>query len=181
MNFFVRYFVEMQLPIGMVEPALDELPSDWLVAMARNAHARALGLVLESDADLGDDLAGTLVEVSTESGTSNGSTWIHPIAWALIGPHSAMPLLEADLEVGPLGGSSTQLALSGRYFIPSMHGHPRLDRSTGQRIGESAVKEFVDGLADAVKRLALGVHALPPPLAHVPGWSEKRGWPLKVV
>ncbi len=111
MNFFVRYFVEMPLPTGMVEPALDRVPPDWLVAMARKAHTRALGLVLESDANPGDELPGGLVEMSIEPATRNGSTSIRPIAWVLVGTASATPILEADLEVGPLGRQSTQLAL----------------------------------------------------------------------
>src|SRR6266704_609070 len=74
MNFFVRYFVEMPLPTGMVEPALDRVPADWLVAMARKAHTRALSLLLESDANPGDELSGGLVEMSIEPATRHGST-----------------------------------------------------------------------------------------------------------
>lgn len=181
MNFFVRYFAEIQLPMGVVEPDLDKLPSDWLVAMARKAHARALSLVVESDADLGDQLAGTLVEVSMESATRHGSTSIRPMVWALIGPHSARPLLDADLEVGPLGRRSTQLALSGRYFVPNTHGRAGFAPDAAQRIGEAAVKEFVDALAEAVKKLALGVPTLSPQLESLPGWPAKRVLPLKVI
>src|SRR2546428_527648 len=52
-NFFVRYFAEMHLPMAAVEQALDQLPADWLVALARTAHARRLRLLLEFDPDLG--------------------------------------------------------------------------------------------------------------------------------
>ncbi len=175
MNFFVRYFVEMPLPTGMVEPALDRVPPDWLVAMARKAHTRALGLVLESDANPGDELPGGLVEMSIEPATRNGSTSIRPIAWVLVGTASATPILEADLEVGPLGRQSTQLALGGRYFVPNAGGHPPLDRGTAQRIGEAAIKEFVDSLAETVDRLAVRAPALPPPLADAAGWPMKPG------
>lgn len=181
MNFFVRYFAEIQLPMDLVEPALAELPPDWLVAVARKAHTRALGLVLESDASPGDEPAGGLVEMSIEPATRHGSTSIRPIAWALVGAASAMPVLEADLEVGPLGRQSTQLALSGRYFVPNVRGHPRLDRGAAQRIGEAAIKEFVDSLADTIERFAVRAPVLPPPLADAPGWPVKPGWPLKVV
>jgi hypothetical protein len=181
MNFFVRYFVEMPLPMWMVEPALDRVPPDWLVAMARKAQTRALGLVLESDANPGDEPPGGLVEMSIEPATRHGSTSIRPIAWALVGTASAVPILEADLEVGPLGRRSTQLALSGRYFVPNLEGHPRLDRGTAQRIGEAAIKAFVDSLADTVERIAVRAPAVPPPLADAAGWPMKPGWPLKVV
>ncbi len=175
MNFFVRYFIEMHLPIGVVEQALDQLRADWLVALARTAHARGLRLLLESDTGLGGDLAGALVELSIESTRRTGSMTIHPMAWALIGPASSMPLLRGDLEVGSLGRHRIQLALSGRYFVPSVREHARLDRGTAQRVGEATIKEFVDGLANVVERLALGAPAVRPPLA------PSGGWPLRVV
>ena len=160
MNFFVRYFVEMPLPMGVVESALDRVTPDWFIAIARKAQTRALGLVLETDANPGDELAGGLIEVSLEPATRNGSTSIRPIAWALVGAASAMPVLEADLEVGPLGRQSTQMALSGRYFVPNLGGHPRLDRGAAQRIGEAAIKAFVDILADTVERFAVRAPAV---------------------
>jgi hypothetical protein len=173
MDFFVRYFVELQLPTTVVEQALDELPPDWLLAIARQAHARALGLLLESDADLGSDPTGTLVELSTESATRSGSTTIRPMAWTLIGPGSAMPFLQADLEVGSLGRDRTQLALSGRYFLPGAHRHAHLDRGTAQRVGEATIKSFVDGLANLVEKHALGVPGLRLPVAPSEDWRLK--------
>lgn len=174
MNFFVRYFVEMHLPMAAVEQALDQLPPEWLVALARRAHARGLRLLLESDADLGADLAGTLAELSVESTRRSGSMTIRPMAWTLIGPASSMPLLRGDLEVGSLGPHRIQLALSGRYFLPSVREHARLDRGTAQRVGEATIKEFVDGLANVVEKLALGVGVRLP-------LAPSGGWPLRVV
>lgn len=131
--------------------------------------------MLESDADLAGDLAGTLVELSIESTRRTGSMTIRPMAWALIGPVSSMPLLRGDLEVGSLGPHRIQLALCGRFFIPSVREHARLDRGTAQRVGEATIKEFVDGLANVVEKLALGVPAIRLPVA------PSGGWPLKVV
>jgi hypothetical protein len=154
MSFFVRYFVELPLPTAVAEQALDKLPPDWLLAVARLAHARALGLLLESDAGLGGDQASTL-ELSMESPTRSGSTTIRLMAWTLIRPGSATPFLQADLEIGSLGRGRTQLALSGRYFSPGENGHQRLDRGIAQRVGEATIKMFVDGLANTVERAAL--------------------------
>ncbi len=170
MEFFVRYFAELELPVAAVEDALDELPKEWFLAMANTAHARALGFMLEADPVSGNDVAGEVVELAIEPATHRRSTAIREMAWALIGPHSAKPLLEADLEVGSLGHRRSQLAVAGRYFVPGAGWNRRLDRGIAQRVGEATIKEFVDELGNAVETLALGVPALPLPLAHAPGW-----------
>jgi len=64
--------------------------------------------------------------------------------------------LDADLEVGSLGHRRTQLAVAGRYCIPSSGINRRIDRGVGQRVGEMTIKEFVDRLADLLQTLTLG-------------------------
>jgi len=66
MAFFVRYFVEIELPLAAVETALDEVPAEWLSASANKAHDRALGMMLEADPLAGEDLAGAVVVVGME-------------------------------------------------------------------------------------------------------------------
>ncbi len=171
----MRYFVELQLPVAAVEAALDELPEEWLLAMANKAHARALGFLLEADPARGDDLAGAVVELGMEPAARHRSTTIRAMAWALIGPQSAKPLLEADLEVGSLGRHRSQLAVAGRYYVPGADWNRRIDRGTAQRVGEATIKEFVDELANAVEKVALGVPALRLSVA------QAQGWPLTVV
>ncbi len=156
MAFFVRYFVEIELPLAAVETALDEVPAEWLSASANKAHDRALGMMLEADPLAGEDLAGAVVVVGMERAARHGSTTIRTMAWALVGPHLAMPLLEADLEVGSLGHRRTQLAVAGRYCVPGSGINQHIDRGVGQRVGEMTIKEFVDRLADLVQTLTLG-------------------------
>ncbi|HXN01262.1 MAG TPA: hypothetical protein VN973_05155 [Candidatus Dormibacteraeota bacterium] len=156
MDFFVRYFVEMELPVASVETALDELPGEWLVGMANKAHARALGFMLEADPNAADDVAGAVVVLGMEPAVRHGSTTIRTMAWALIGPQTARPLLEADLEVGSLGRGRSQLAVAGRYYLPSSGTNRRIDRGTAQRVGEATIKEFVDGLTDLFHTLTRG-------------------------
>jgi hypothetical protein len=78
------------------------------------------------------------------------------MAWALVGPQAARPLLEADLEVGSLGEYRSQLAVAGCYYLPRSATNRRIDRGTVQRMGEAAIKEFVDGLTNLVQTLVLG-------------------------
>lgn len=150
MDFFVRYFVELELPAAAVETALDELPGEWLVGMANKAHARALGFMLEADYRAADDVAGAMVVLGMEPAAWHGSTTTRAMAWALIGPETAKPLLEADLEVGSLGHGRSQLAVAGRYYVPGSGTNRRIDRGTAQRVGEATIKEFVDSLVGLV-------------------------------
>jgi hypothetical protein len=155
MEFFLRYFVELELPVSAVEAALQQLPADWLAATANKAHNRGLGFLAEADALGGDDLAGAVVVVGIEPAVRHGSTTIRTMAWALVGPHAAQPLLEAHLEIGALGQRRTQLAVAGRYYARGLGVNRRIDRGRAQRVGEATIKEFVDGVAGLVQRLTL--------------------------
>ncbi len=156
MEFFLRYFVEVELPMAALETALDALPAEWLVAVANRAHDRALGFMLEADPHAADDLAGAVVVLAMEPAARHGSTSIRTMAWALVGPQTARPLLEADLEVGSLGDRRSQLAVAGRYYVPGSGTNRRIDRGTAQRVGEATIKEFVDGLTNLLQTLVLG-------------------------
>lgn len=156
MEFFLRYFVELDLPMAAVDRALDELPREWLVMAANKANDRALGFMLEADPLAGADLARAVVVLDIERAARHGSTTMRAMAWGLIGPQSAKPLLEADLEVGSLGHRRSQLAVAGRYYVPASGTRRPVDRGTAQRVGEATIKEFVDGLADLVRGRAVG-------------------------
>jgi hypothetical protein len=153
MDFFVRYFVELEMPVATGETALDELPGEWLIGIANKAHARALGFMLEADPHAADDVAGSVVVLGMEPAARHGSTTTRTMAWALIGPQTLRPLLEADLEVGALGHGRSQLAVAGRYYVPGSGTNRRIDRGTAQRVGEATIKEFVDSLTDLIHTL----------------------------
>jgi hypothetical protein len=172
MEFFVRYFVELDLPMPAIDRALDQLPAEWLAALANRAHGRGLGFMLEADPRAGEDLAGAVVVLGMEPAARHGSTTIRTMAWALIGPNSAKPLLEADLEVGSLGQRRSQLAVAGRYYVPRSGAGQGIDRGTAQRVGEATIKEFVDGLADLVRTLALGGSLSAPSVRRSVAWER---------
>jgi hypothetical protein len=156
MEFFLRYFVELELPMAAVNRAIDQLPPEWIVAVANKAHDRALGFMLEADSRGCADLAGAVVVLRFEPAARHGSTTLRTMACALIGPNTAKPLLAADLEVGSLGHRRSQLAVAGRYHVPGSGANRRVDRGTAQRVGEATIKEFAEGVADLVRRMACG-------------------------
>jgi hypothetical protein len=164
MDFFVRYYVELELPREAVETALDELPEEWLALTADKAYARALGIMVEADSALAHELVGARVEFAIELPVRQHSVTTRSMAWALVGPGAIRPLLEADLEAGPLGPDGCQLALGGRYYVPSEVASAGIGRGMAQRLGEATIKEFLDDLANAVERLGLGIPAKQAPM-----------------
>ncbi|TMD46337.1 MAG: hypothetical protein E6I86_12845 [Chloroflexi bacterium] len=125
MDFFVRYFVELELPVAAVEITLEELPREWLVGTANKAHARALGFMLEADPHAADDVAGAVVVLGMAPAARHASTTTRTMAWALIGPHTARPLLEAALAAGDC--SRRRHLLSGHQSVvlgPAFPGEP---------------------------------------------------------
>jgi hypothetical protein len=159
MDFFVRYYVELELPRDAVETVLDELPEEWLGLMADKAYARALGIMVEADSALAHELVGARVDFAIELPVRGHSATTRSMAWALVGPGAIRPLLQADVEAGPLGPDGCQLAVGGRYYVPSEVASAGIGRGMAQRLGEATIKEFLDDLAIAVERLALGTSA----------------------
>jgi hypothetical protein len=138
---FVRYFLELPLAAGRVEQALLDPPAEWLSAMAGNAEVGA--------GPLGDRL-GRRVAVSVGVPVRLPSMTSLPLTWEPIGMEGLLPRLEGDLEVGPLGGGRTQLAISARYRPPLGAVGRAVDRVLLHRVAEATVKDFLDRVGAAI-------------------------------
>jgi hypothetical protein len=73
-----------------------------------------------------------------------------PLTWEPIGMEGLLPRLEADLEVGSLGGGRTQLAISARYRPPLGAVGRAVDRVLLHRVAEATVKDFLDRVGAAI-------------------------------
>lgn len=164
MDLFVRYFVELPLPVAAVDHGLDRIPREWLVGMATEAHVRAESLLLEAGIDLNARIGGSVVDLAMAAPVRAGSTTRRPMTWSAVGAGCIFPILRGDLEVGSLGHQSAQLAVSGGYH-PPCDNLPAEDRGTALRAGEAALKEFLDRLALAVTVLTREAPIGPPALA----------------
>jgi hypothetical protein len=77
-------------------------------------------------------------------------TWV-PIFWRATGPRTLFPVLDAELELAPLGGNLTQLSLSGRYQPPLGLVGRTIDKALLSRVAEATIKDFLDRLASAIE------------------------------
>jgi hypothetical protein len=164
---FLRYYVELDLPAAQVEAALRDSPSSWLPALADGAVERAEPLL----AEVGVGPTGLRVTkrvsvrvgepVQFPSKLSLPMTW-EPGGWLL-------PKLDAELELGTLGKSRTQLAISARYEPPLGTVGRTVDRLALHRVAEATIKDFLDRVAAALQSSGPSPHGRhTPPLDRTP-------------
>jgi hypothetical protein len=147
---FARYFIEVPLPTDQVERALLDSPTGWLSAIAGAAQERGEGLLVE--VGVGPMEAGLRRRVSIRLGepVRFPSMTSVPLIWEPVGLAGLLPRLDANIELGPLGGDRTQLAISARYQPPlGVVGHA-LDRVLLHRVAEATLKDFLDRVGQAI-------------------------------
>jgi hypothetical protein len=146
---FLRYYVELNLPAAQAKAALLDSPSSWLPALADGALERAKPLLAEVGVGparlrVTKRVAVRLGEpVEFPSRLSLPMTW-EPNGWLL-------PNLQAELALGPLSKSRTQLAISGRYEPPLGVVGRTVDRIALHRVAEATVKDFLDEVATVLQ------------------------------
>jgi hypothetical protein len=158
---FIRYYIELSLPVTKVEQALVSSPAGWLSAMAGEAQARGDGLLGEVGVGpLGVKLR-RQVRVRLGEPVRFPSMTLLPLTWEPVGLEDLLPRLEADLELGSLGGDRTQLAISARYRPPLGAVGRAVDRVLLHRVAEATLKDFLDRLGQAITNHAITGGGLP--------------------
>jgi hypothetical protein len=148
---FIRYYLELPLPAERVEAALLGPAARWLEALASDADRRGEGLLADVGVGpLGPRLARP-VRVRLGDPVRLASTTSVPLTWEPVGAGALLPRLDADLEVGGLGPTRTQLAISARYRPPLGLVGRAVDRVLLHRVAEATVKDFLDRVGDAVR------------------------------
>jgi len=147
---FVRYYIELSLPVVKVEQALVGSPAGWLSAVAGEAQARGDGLLGEVGVgSLGARLR-RQVRIQLGEPVRFPSMTSLPLTWEPVGLEGVLPRLDANLELGSLGGDRTQLAISARYRPPLGAIGRAVDRVLLHRVAEATVKDFLDRVGAAI-------------------------------
>jgi hypothetical protein len=79
-----------------------------------------------------------------------GDGFVMPLKWAATGPAELFPVMEADLEVAPLGAVESQLRLSGSYDPPLGPVGRQLDRLLLHQLAEATVRALLSQLVAAL-------------------------------
>ena len=152
---FVRYYVELDLPVERVVRALAEFPRDWAPALVLDAERHGDDLLAEVGLAVnGKRVLGKVVRVEVGAATQLGQKTVLPMSWSATGPSGLFPVMEGDLEVAPLGAGRTQLAMSARYRPPLGPLGRAADRAVLHRIAEATIKDFVERVGSALTSLA---------------------------
>ena len=152
---FIRYYIELPLPVAEVEQALVGSPAEWLSAVAGEAQRRGDGLLGEVGVGpLGVRLR-RQVRIRLGEPVRFPSMISLPLTWEPMGLEGVLPRLDANLELGSLGEDRTQLAISARYRPPLGAVGQAVDRVLLHRVAEATVKDFLDRLGQAITDQAL--------------------------
>ena len=147
---FIRYYIELSLPVATVQQALVDSPTGWLSTMAREAQARGDGLLGEVGVGpLGARLR-RQVRIRLGEPVQFPSMTSLPLTWEPVGLEGVLPRLDANLELGSLGEGRTQLAISARYRPPLGVVGRAVDRVLLHRVAEATLKDFLDRLGQAI-------------------------------
>mgnify|MGYP003704241909 FL=1 len=146
---FVRYYLDLPVPLVEAERAFLDDPVSWLPAAVREADEqgdRLLGEVGFGDGHRLDKR----VEVTVGEAVRLTGAVMLPITWRATGIGVVFPALEGDLEVASLGPDRTQLSMSARYRPPLGGVGRALDRALLHRVAEATVKDFVHRVRQAI-------------------------------
>jgi hypothetical protein len=147
---FIRYYIEVPLPVAVVEQRLVDSPAGWLSAVAGEAQRRGDGLLGEVGVGpLGARLR-RLVSIQLGEPVRFPSMTSLPLTWEPVGLEGLLPRLDANLELGALGPERTQLAISARYRPPLGAVGQAVDRVLLHRVAEATVKDFLDRVGQAI-------------------------------
>jgi hypothetical protein len=150
MKVFLRYYVELPFPRTEIDRIITALPGTLLDTAARDANLRALMML--GPAASRDDANLTPVDlcVSLTVPRLDGQLLRRELQWFVVFGDAVRPVLCGDFELAELGPSRTQLAITAQYR-PPVTPDRSLDRMAAQRVGESTLKAFLDGLASCVQ------------------------------
>jgi hypothetical protein len=147
---FARYFVELPLRADDVERALLSSPQAWVPNLASRANDHGDTLLAEVGFGDGVRLA-RKVEIEFGKTMRLASKTLIPLRWTATGSSGLFPALDADIEVAPLGPETTQIAMSARYVPPLGLLGRVVDRTILFRVAEATLKDFLDGVAEAIR------------------------------
>ena len=149
----LRYFVVVARPIEEIESELETGAQNWMPALAWKSNGHGLKLLSELGFEVGKRRVARRIEV--ELGTPRQLTGVTllTIRWKAASHAGLFPALEGQLEIAPIGKTTTQIGLSASYEPPLGLLGKIADRALMHRVAEITVKDFLDRIGDRLQRL----------------------------
>jgi hypothetical protein len=149
-HMFIRSFVDLSMPYQEAEDALLASPEAWIPGLVEQADGEGEELL----AQVG---FGGLVRIERRVEVTFGtpllfpSRLVLPISWKAASGQGLFPELEADLELGPIGPSRTQLSINATYRPPLGLVGRTVDRAMLHRVAEATLKDFIERVAERIR------------------------------
>jgi len=150
MQMLVYDFIHIPLPVAQVrDRLLSAVPNIWQKAAAA---AYDEGEALLSRVGPFGPVPGLskAVSVHVSNVRVRGEAFVVQLRWSASGPTELFPVMEADLEVAPLGANQSQLGFSGSYDPPLGSFGRRLDRLLLHQLAEATVRAMLSQLVEAL-------------------------------
>jgi len=150
LDMFVRYYLELPLPLEEVKETLLQSPQDWVPGLAEDAEARSELLLIDVGFGPSGRRVGKRVQIEVGRPFFLASKTILPLMWRATGAEALFPSLEADLEVASLSRNRTQLSISARYSPPLGAVGRAIDKALLHRVAEATIKDFLDRTGEVI-------------------------------
>jgi hypothetical protein len=143
-------FIQIPLPVAQVRHRLLVAVSGLLQQVAEAAYDE--GEELLSRVGPFGPVPGLSKAVKVHGGKvrDRGDGFVIPLRWSATGPTELFPVMEADLEIAPLGTHESQIRLSGSYDPPLGSVGRGLDRLLLHQLAEATVRAFLSQLVAAL-------------------------------
>jgi hypothetical protein len=143
-------FIRIPLPVDLVRYRLLVAVNGLLQQVAEAAYDE--GEELLSRVGPFGPVPGLSKAVKVYAGRvrDRGEGFVMPLRWSATGPTELFPVMEADLEIAPLGAEESQLRLSGSYDPPLGSLGRGLDRLLLHQLAEATVRAFLSELVAAL-------------------------------
>ncbi len=152
---FLRYFVVIARPIEEVETDLATGAQKWMPALAWKSRGEGQRLLSELGFEVGTHRMGRGIEVELGALRPMNGVTLLPIRWRAASHAGLFPALDGQLEIAPMGKTTTQLGISATYEPPFGLFGKIADRALMHRVAEITVKDFLDRVGDQLAAVSL--------------------------
>jgi hypothetical protein len=143
-------FIRIPLPVAQVRGRLLAAVSGLLQQVAEAAYDEGEELLSRVGPFGPVPGLSKAVKVYGDKVRNRGAGFVMPLRWSATGPAELFPVMEADLEISPLGPDESLLRLSGSYDPPLGSIGRQLDRLLLHQLAEATVRAFLSQLVTAL-------------------------------
>ena len=144
----LRYFVVVARPIEEIEAELLTGAQNWMPDLAWKSNGHGLRLLSELGFEVAKRRIAKRIEVELGAPRQMTGVTLLPIRWNAASHAGFFPALEGQLEIAPIGKTTTQIGLSASYEPPLGLLGKIADRALMHRVAEITVKDFLDRIGD---------------------------------